>query len=183
MFIYLFYQMLAPVVAGGIGMAQPGTSMAPPTSGLAKATPPIFGQSAKINIEPSLLPRATPSASVPPTVNALGTNSFAALANVPGSTSNDVVVNGVASGGTAGATAVGTIQAAGTGSTSSILNQAQAAGNGSAASKSPTKQDKVTDIDALKKKLAMMERETSRLRLVRSYRAIIVRLSCSHRAI
>merc|ERR1719150_2189449 len=50
--------MLAPVVAGGIGMPQPGTSMAPPTSGLAKATPPIFGQSAKINIEPSLLPRA-----------------------------------------------------------------------------------------------------------------------------
>lgn len=153
--------MLAPVVAGGIGMAQPGTSMAPPTSGLAKATPPIFGQSAKINIEPSLLPRATPSASVPTAVNALGTNSFAALANVPGSTSTDVV-NGTPAGG--GATAAAIQAAGGTGSTNAILNQAQAAGSGTAASKSPTKQDKVTDIDALKKKLAMMERETSRLR-------------------
>ena len=157
-----FYQMLAPVVAGGIGMAQPGTSMAPPTSGLGKTAPPIFGQSAKINIEPSLLPRATPSASVPASVNALGTNSFAALANVPGSASADVVNGTSATGGAATAAA---IQAAGgTGSTNAILNQATATGAGGAAGKSPTKQDKVTDIDALKKKLAMMERETSRLR-------------------
>merc|ERR1719454_2704353 len=114
--------------------------MAPPTSGL--------------------LPRATPSASVPASVSALGTNSFAALANVPGQTPNDVVVNGA---GVSGDAKV--IQTAGTvsGSTATILNTAQAAGTTSA-SKSPTKQDKVTDIDALKKKLAMMERETSRLR-------------------
>lgn len=150
--------MLAPVVAGGIGMAQPG-SMAPPASGLAKSGPPIFGQSAKINIESSLLPRAAPSASVTAAVNALGTNSFAALANVPGSTSTDVV-----NGAPAAATAAAIQAAGGTGSTNAILNQAQAAGTVTAASKSPTKQDKVTDIDALKKKLAMMERETSRLR-------------------
>merc|ERR1712045_709504 len=93
--------------------------------------------------------------------NALGTNSFVALANVPGSTSTDVV-NGTPAGG--GATAAAIQAAGGTGSTNAILNQAQAAGTGTSASKSPTKQDKVTDIDALKKKLAMMERETSRLR-------------------
>ena len=156
--LIVFYQMLAPVVAGGIGMAQPGTSMAPPTSGLGKTAPPIFGQSAKINIEPSLLPRATPSA--PTAVNALGTNSFAALANVPGSTTADVV-NGTAA--VPGGASAAAIQGS-TGSTNAILNQGQAAGTGATASKSPTKQDKVTDIDALKKKLAMMERETSRLR-------------------
>ena len=149
--------MLAPVVAGGIGMAASGGSMAPPSGSITKSNPPIFGQSAKINIESSLIPRAavpTPTAAVVP--SALGTNSFAALANVPGSTT-DVSVNGAT---TNGDKTPNVVTGTGTGSTQ-LINTTPAT---TAPGKSPTKQDKVTDIDALKKKLAMMERETSRLR-------------------
>ena len=150
--------MLAPVVTGLPGLnsssgAAPG-SMAPPSSSKA----PIFGQSAKINIDTaSLLPSkqtttssvVTPPGTSPLVTNSIQSNSFAALAQVPGSS---------ASGGEQK-----TVQPSGNSGNESLEVTAVSPGN----AKSPTKGqggDKTTDIDALKKKLALMERETTRLR-------------------
>ena len=154
--------MLAPVVTGLPGLTStPGpsaTSMAPPSSSKA----PIFGQSAKINIDAaSLLPskQTTASSSIagpgsvsPLVTNSIQSNSFAALAQVPGS-------------GNSGGEQKNTVQPSGNSGNESLEVTAVSPGN----AKSPTKQgqgDKTTDIDALKKKLALMERETTRLRYV-----------------
>ena len=155
-------KMLAPVVTGLPGLTStPGpsaTSMAPPSSSKA----PIFGQSAKINIDAaSLLPskQTTASSSIagpgsvsPLVTNSIQSNSFAALAQVPGS-------------GNSGGEQKNTVQPSGNSGNESLEVTAVSPGN----AKSPTKQgqgDKTTDIDALKKKLALMERETTRLRYV-----------------
>ena len=139
--------MLAPV---GTGMAAPG-SMAPPSSSKA----PIFGQSAKINIDTnSLSKQPTPSTATPPSplvTNSIGSNSFAALAQVPGSSANSSGEQKQV--------------AAPSGNSGNESLEVTAVSPGNA--KSPTKGqggDKTTDIDALKKKLALMERETTRLR-------------------
>ena len=143
--------MLAPVVTGLPGLSStPATasSMAPPSS----SKTPIFGQSAKINIDTSsLLKSSTPSAATsapvtsPLVTNSIQSTSFASLAQVPGS-SAEVDAKAVQ-------------QNSGSGNDSCEVT---AVTPGTA--KSPTKGDKTTDIDALKKKLALMERETTRLR-------------------
>ena len=142
--------MLAPVVTGLPGLSSTpaaAASMAPPSS----SKTPIFGQSAKINIDTSsLLKSSTPAAPTaapvtsPLVTNSIQSTSFASLAQVPGS-SAEVDVKVVQ-------------QSAGSG------NDCEVTGVTPATAKSPTKGDKTTDIDALKKKLALMERETTRLR-------------------
>jgi len=165
--------MLAPVVTGLPGLnsssgAAPG-SMAPPSSSKA----PIFGQSAKINIDTaSLLPSkqtttssVTPPGTSPLVTNSIQSNSFAALAQVPGSS---------ASGGEQK-----TVQPSGNSGNESLEVTAVSPGN----AKSPTKGqggDKTTDIDALKKKLALMERETTRLREM--HKARLKKLETKQRA-
>jgi len=151
--------MLAPVVTGMpvapasaantiSSAAALASAMAPPSSTSQKT--PIFGQSAKVSIEPHILPRSSPlggpggpggstSTPSPLVTNSLNSNSFAALAQAPDPNAVVVVKD---TPGTSGTSDVGLAPAG----------------------KSPTKQDKVTDIDALKKKLALMERETTRLR-------------------
>lgn len=172
--------MLAPVVTGMpvapasaantiSSAAALASAMAPPSSTSQKT--PIFGQSAKVSIEPHILPRSSPlggpetrsfllpplrkmdgisqsekggpggstSTPSPLVTNSLNSNSFAALAQAPDPNAVVVVKD---TPGTSGTSDVGIAPAG----------------------KSPTKQDKVTDIDALKKKLALMERETTRLR-------------------
>ena len=151
--------MLAPVVTGLPGLSSPSGpstgSMAPPSSSKA----PIFGQSAKINIDTASLlqsKQTTTSSSIaaqsvsPLVTNSIQSNSFAALAQVPGSSNS-------------GGEQKNTVQPSGNSGNESQEVIAISPGN----AKSPTKAgqgDKTTDIDALKKKLALMERETTRLR-------------------
>ena len=148
--------MLAPVVPGGMNAPQSPAQQNPNV--------PIFGQSAKIDIGSKLIPRG-PTVNVGGTVgtsplvtNSVSSNSFAALAQVPGSSNGSAAVKEVAPivGSTVGSTV--------TNATSVVSNDGQSNQSATAAEKSPSKQDKVTDIDSLKKKLAMMEQETSRLR-------------------
>lgn len=167
--------MLAPVVTGLPGLSSPSGpstgSMAPPSSSKA----PIFGQSAKINIDTASLlqsKQTTTSSSIaaqnvsPLVTNSIQSNSFAALAQVPGSSNS-------------GGEQKNTVQPSGNSGNESLEVTAISPGN----AKSPTKQgqgDKTTDIDALKKKLALMERETTRLREM--HKARLKKLETKQRA-
>jgi len=157
--------MLAPVVPNGIG----GVSSQQQSQSQSNSNVPIFGQSAKINIDSKLIPRG-PTVGVgggvgtsPLVTNSVSSNSFAALAQVPGSSNGSSAVKEVAP-------TVGSSSAGASNSTAVVSNDGLAGMTGqgaeaaTTAEKSPNKQDKVTDIDSLKKKLAMMEQETSRLR-------------------
>ena len=143
--------MLAPVISG-IPSAGTGSGMAPPQSTPAASaqhslSAPIFGQSAKLGLStpPVIQPQATSlstaaAAQGPPMgANSIGSTSFAALAH--SSTS------------VGGAKEKEVLLKTDT----KIINTAKPVSGSDA---------KTTDIDTLKKKLAMMERETSRLRYV-----------------
>jgi len=142
--------MLAPVISGiGMQSAAPGSSgMAPPppggASGGGSLAAPIFGQSAKLTgvSNPPVIPPsnglnlAPGSTQSPLATNSIGSTSFASLAQ-----SSSMLP-------------AGDKEIKLKTDTKIIQHTAKTA--------NPT--DKTTDIDTLKKKLAMMERETSRLR-------------------
>lgn len=144
--------MLAPVMPGmGMqsGSSTPGNSrMAPPSAGGPGGQAPIFGQAAKLgqHTPPGIAPGTSAlsglgtAAQSPLATNSISSTSFATLAH-----SNTTIVATPKEGQQQKEVKLKT-------DTKIINNTAKA----------PT--DKTTDIDTLKKKLAMMERETSRLR-------------------
>ena len=144
--------MLAPVISGIPG-AGTGSGMAPPQSAPAASaqhslSAPIFGQSAKLGlssppvIQPTQASLSTAATAQAPSMgaNSIGSTSFAALAHSSTSVGvakeKEVLLK----------------------TDTKIINTAKPVSGSSDA--------KTTDIDTLKKKLAMMERETSRLRFV-----------------